>query len=237
MENSAMESASAISQTPVEAVQTQPSERMFSQSQLNEIVGNAKRDAVQSYINKNTSQQSTFQEVSRPTYTGHALSEEDIGRIAAEKAAETIESQRKEWEQSQRQQLQDEEIKRIVSSYSQKMSVGKEKYSDFSEVVNDSVMAQFPFVVQLLSDHVENAEDVAYELSKNIYKMHYLNSVCEKDMGLGISEIKKLSGSINSNVNTSQVRTPNAPLTQQRPSSGTDSGVLSIKDYRNKYRG
>jgi hypothetical protein len=211
-----------------ETIQSQeivPTERLFKQSELNEIVGRAKHDAVESFKRQNIQQQPVIR-----TDTAKSLSEDDVKRLASEE----LNRHREQWQES----VNTDQAQRIVKNFWDKISPGKEKYQDFDSVAGNIDFQHYPNVVQLLAEHVDNASDVLYELGKNRLKLSGLESIANRNSRDAIYEVKRLSESIKSNESASQVKSPNSPLTQQRPSNtGTDSGVLSMADLKRKYRG
>ena len=232
MDNSVMDNASDMSQTPVETAQ-QTQERLFKQAELNEIVGRAKHDAVESYKRQ---QQQTQQQA--PQYSqapaSKSLSEDDVKRLTGEE----LNRYREEWTRESQERMNAEAAERIVNSYKEKISAGKDKYEDFEAVTNNVDMRYYPNVVQLLAEYVDNSHDVLYDLAKNRSKLYQLESTCQHNPQDAIYEIKRLSDSIKANETHSQMNTARAPLSQQRPSNtGTDSGnTLSMRDLKKKYR-
>ena len=233
MDNSVMDNtASDINQSPAEQP-TQLNERVFKQSELNEIVGRAKHEAVESFKRQQTQQAPQHASI-EPPHSQKSLSEDDVKRLTTEE----LNRQREEWERQNLERQQAETAKRIVSSYQEKIAAGKDKYQDFEAVTNNVDMRYYPNVVQLLAEHVDNAADVFYDLARNRTKLHQIESVCQHNPQDAIYEIQRLSTSIKANEDISRVKSSNSPLSQQRPSNtGTDSGgALSMKDLKNKYR-
>lgn len=220
-------------QPPVEAVVQKPTERMFSQSELNEIVGRAKHDAVESH-KRQQAQNAPQQHVPNDYANSQRhLSEDDVRRFTSEE----LNRQREEWEKQTQEKYHADTAQRIVNAYKEKIAAGKDKYQDFDTVTSNVDMRYYPNVVQLLAEHVDNASDILYDLARNRTKLSQLESVCERNPQDAIYEIKRLSDSIKANEEPSRMRTANAPLSQQRPSNtGTDSGALSMRDLKAKYR-
>jgi len=236
MDNSGMDTtASEISQTPVQEVVQQQNERLFKQSEINEIVGRAKHDAVESFKRQNTQQTSQQQYAQQPQAQRDALSQDDVRRLASEE----LSRQRDDWEKQTLERQQADAAQRIVNTYKEKIAAGKEKFEDFDAVTNNVDMRYYPNVVQLLAEHVDNASEILYELACNRYKLNNLETTCERNPQDAIYEIRRLSDSIKANDQSLNRRTSNSPLSQQRPSNtGTDSGgALSMADLRRKYKG
>lgn len=233
MDNSAMDSMSDTNQAQGQEaaqLQQQAQERLFKQSELNEIVGRAKHDAVESYKRN----QQPMQAQSPQPQTSRTLSEDDVKRLTGEE----LSRQREQWTREAQEKADAEVAQRIVNSYKEKIAPGKEKYEDFEAVTNNVDMRYYPNVVQLLAEYVDNSHDVLYDLAKHRTKLGQIEQLCSHNPQDAIYEIKRLSDSIKANDSTSQMKHANSPLSQQRPSNtGTDSGgTLSMKDLKRKYK-
>ena len=234
MDNSVMDNASEISQDNA-VNSTQSNERLFNQSELNEIVGRAKHDAVESYKRNNS--QSSNQQNQIPyqqSNVRNSLSEDDVRRMTSEEMAR----QRDEWARESQERANVEMAERIAANYHQKISSGREKYADFDKVVNEVNMQYYPRVVHLLAEYVDNSHDVLYDLANKRTKLHEIESLYERNPNDAIHEIRRLSESIKRNEEANQVKTPNSPLSQAKSSNiGMDSGsTLSWNDLKRKYR-
>lgn len=227
--------SAAVDIKPVpEVVLAQPNERLFKQSELNEIVGRAKHEAVESF--KRQGVQSVPQNHDVPSAVSKGLSEADVRRLSGEE----LQKRREEWHTEMAQQHYASEAKRVVDTYRNKINAGKEKYQDFDTVVNEDKLGKHYWnLIPLVADHVDNAADVIYELSRNKLKMHQLHSMYENNNAEdAIHEVLRLSESLKANEQAAAGKQANAPLSQQRPSNtGTDSGAtLSLRDLKMKYR-
>jgi hypothetical protein len=234
MDNSVMDNVSDTTQAQVQETAQQVQERLFKQSELNEIVGRAKHDAVESFKRQQQTQYAQQAPQSNQAQSSKSLSEDDVKRLTSEELAR----QRDQWAREAQEKADAEIAQRIVNSYKEKIAPGKEKYEDFEAVTNNVDMRYYPNVVQLLAEYVDNSHDVIYELAKNRTKLYQLESTCAHNPQDAIYEIKRLSDSIKANESTSQMKHANSPLSQQRPSNtGTDSGnTLSMKDLKRKYK-
>lgn len=237
MDNSGMDTAASdMNQTPAETAVQKTNERLFTQSELNEIVGRAKHDAVESH-KRQQAQQGSLQKTHEPQITSVSqkqISEEDIKRLASEE----LNRQREEWERQNLERQHADAAQRIVNAYKDKIAAGKDKYQDFEAVTNNVDMRYYPNVVQLLAEQVDNASDILYDLAKNRTKLYQLESACQHNPQDAIYEIRRLSDSIKANEQVLQMKASNSPLSQQRPSNtGTDSGAaLSMSDLKRKYK-
>lgn len=233
MDNGLDNTATDINQAPVDSIVQQQAERVFKQSELNEIVGRAKHEAVESFKRQQT-QQNQQQHAQAPQNTHKSLSEDDVKRLTGEE----LNRQREEWERQSLERQHAETAQRIVNAYKDKIASGKDKYQDFEAVTNTVDMRHYPNVVQLLAEHVDNASDILYDLARNRYKLNNLESLCERTPQDAIYEIRRLSDSIKANEESSQMKSSKSPLSQLRPSiTGMESGSLSWSDLKRKYRG
>lgn len=213
-----------------------PQERIFKQSELNEIVGRAKHEAVESFKRQQTQHVTSAPQTQQTqSQNQRQLSEDDVKRLTSEE----LSRQREQWAREHEEKVQMEEAQRVVNKFWEKMAPGKEIYEDFDSVAGNIKFQSYPNVVHLLVEHVDNVPEVLYELGKNRLKLSELENASYHNVEDAIYEIKRLSNSIKANDSVSNVRTPNAPLSQQRPSNlGTDSGTtLSMADLKRKYRG
>ena len=224
-----MDNVSDTNQTQAQETAQQIQERLFKQSEVNEIVGKRVNEAVESY-KRNQQQQ---QPASQPQ-TSKTLSEDDVKRLTGEELAR----QRDQWTREAQEKADAEIAQRIVNTYKDKIAPGKEKYEDFEAVTNNVDMRYYPNVVQLLAEYVDNSHDVLYDLAKHRSKLGQIEQLCSLNPQDAIYEIKRLSDSIKANESTSQMKHANSPLSQQRPSNtGTDSGnMLSMRDLKRKYK-
>ena len=233
MDNSVMDNTSDVSQAQ-EVPVAQVAEKMVPQSQVNEIVGNAKREAAERAVEAYKRQQAPAPQVQEPS-SYRNVSEDDIKRVTGDE----IKRHFTQIEQEAQERANVDAANRIVGMFKDKIVAGKDKFEDFESVTGNVAMQYYPNVVQLLAEHVDNTADVLYHLAKNRDKLYRLEALSSHNSSDAVYEMKRLSESIKANEEGSQARHPNSPLSQQRPSNtGTDSGgSLSMKDLKQKYRG
>lgn len=239
MDNGVIDNVSDISQTQIEPV-NQINEKMVPQSQVNEIVGNAKREAaeraVEAYKRQQTQVPQSPAEQHHNLSSNRGVSEDDIKRVTGDE----IKRHFTQIEQEAQERANVDAANRIVGMFKDKIVAGKDKFEDFESVTGNVAMQYYPNVVQLLAEHIDNTADVLYHLAKNRDKLYRLEALSSHNSSDAIYEMKRLSDSIKANEESSQARHPNSPLSQQRPSNtGTDSGSssLSMNDLKRKYRG
>lgn len=232
-----------VSRAQIAPAQT-AEERLFKQSEVNDIVKRAKYGAVEDF-KRNLNERPDYlqqkypdlaNQQNQPTNTQHnqiPQSEDNIRRLAAEEAQRL----RDQWVQEARNQAEVDNAKRIVENFWNKVAPGKEKYSDFEKVTGSIPYARFPNVVQLLASHIDNSHDVLYALGNDMMKLVQLEQTAREFPEAAIVQAQRLSQSLKDNEAASQVRVPNEPLSQMRPSNtGTDNGVMGVRDYRRKYK-
>jgi hypothetical protein len=182
-----MDNVSDTTQAQVQETAQQAQERLFKQSELNEIVGRAKHDAVESFKRQQQTQYAQQAPQSNQAQSSKSLSEDDVKRLTSEELAR----QRDQWTRESQEKADADIAQRIVNSYKEKIAPGKEKYEDFEAVTNNVDMRYYPNVVQLLAEYVDNSHDVIYELAKNRTKLYQLESTCGHNPQDAIYEIKR----------------------------------------------
>lgn len=230
-----MDSTSEMTQTPVEPITY--TEKMVPQSQVNEIVGSAKREAaeraVEAYKRQQTQTSSQSSQSITQDQSHRSISEDDVKRMTGEE----IKRHFGKLQEEAQERANMDAANRIVGKFKDKIVTGKEKFNDFESVTGNVEMQYYPNVVQLLAEHVDNTADVLYHLARNRDKLYRLESLSSHNSADGIYEIKRLSESIKANEGSSQPKEANSPLSQQRPSNtGTESGALSWSDLKRKYK-
>lgn len=238
------QSGSSSAVVPAQSAPSTPADdRVFRQSEVNDIVKKVKHEAVEGYKRLQSEQPQYVQQKeagrseqpyqSSQAPNANVISEQEIRRLTSDE----MQRERDRWMQEAKTKSQEDEAKRTVQDFWNKTAPGKEKYQDFDKVTGDIEYARFPNVVQLLARHVENSHDILYELGKDRIKMANLETLAAMSPRDAIIQAQRLSQSIKDNEAAKQVRVPNQPLSQLRPSNtGTDNGVMSVKDYRAKYK-
>lgn len=234
-------SSSGSSSESYSSSQTQSDERLFRQSEINDIVKKAKYGAVEDYKRKLAERPDYLRQKENDNYSSnyqsqpqHGLTPDDVRRMAVEESQRL----RDEWIQQAQLQEQQQQAQRIAQDFFSKLMQGKDKYDDYDKVVGDVDYARFPNTVQLLTSHVDNTADVLYELGKDRTKLAVLEQLSNMSPRDAMVQIQRLSQSIKENEAANKLRHANEPLSQMRPSNtGMDNGALSVRDLRKKYRG
>lgn len=234
--------SSSQSTAPVsQGVSQSNDERVFKQSEVNEIVKRAKYGAVEDFKRLQSEQPDYFQQKHGNNnqvdqqQNRNVNAESEIRRLAAEEAQRL----RDEWVKESRSQYETAQAHQIVQNFWDKVNPARTKYQDFDSALGAVDLRNYPDVVGILSNSIDNADDVLYHLLKNEVKMAELQRFANENRHhLAISQTKSLAQSLKDNDAASKVKLPNEPLSQVRPSNtGTDNGAMSVKDYRAKYRG
>lgn len=209
-----------------------PQEKMIPQSQVNEIVGRVKQEEKAKREEILRSQEQYRQQAAAPQQASsrESVSDDYVRRIIAEEAAR--------YRNEAQAQADEQAARRIVDTFHGKLEAGKQKYEDFDKLTGDLDFRRFPNTVQMLAEHLDNAHDVLYELSKNRAKMAQIEMTARDFPQEALYDLRRLGDSVRKNEEATSTRQANAPLSQQRPSNvGTDSGsVLSMRDLKAKYR-
>lgn len=218
-------------------------ERTFKQSEVNDLVGRVKHEAVERYkrsqeVDRNRYEEPGYREQQEsartaPTQPQRPMDTDEIRRMAAEEFQRFMEKN----QQEAFRRTQEQEAERIAAEFFTKFDAGKKKYDDFDKVTSDLDLQAIPNVVRL-ANMVDNTADVMYELAKNPAKIANLQQLISISPKMAFSEMKRLAESIKTNEEAAEYRAPNAPLSQMRPSNtGTDNrGALTVSDYRKKYK-
>jgi hypothetical protein len=221
MENMASDNSSHEQQA-AQAIQ----ERLFKQAELNEIVGRAKHEAVESYKRQSAATASHQPHQEQP----QSLSEEAIRRITAEE----LYRQREEFKTNLLKQENEESAKKIVTAYQQKLKEAVQKYGEF-DAVNAVDISVFPNVVQHIIEDTDNAEDVLYSLASKPSKLLQLQMLSERSPTNATYEIKRLSKALKAQETIPTLKQAKPPLNQQSSSSsGKDvpKAQMTIADFK-----
>jgi hypothetical protein len=233
--------SSQISQVqPAASPQEAPrEERTFKQSEVTDIVKRERNEAVDRYQRLQREQPEYAAQKygnavqQQPTQSGQ-FDESHYRNIAAEEAQRL----RDQWISEANTKHQEDLAQKTVQNFYSKVQQGREKYQDFDKVTGQIEFAAFPNVVQLLADHLDNSADVMYELGKDLSKMEVLESMAIRSPKAAILQAQRLADSLKANEQAANIKHPREPLSQLRPSNtGMASGVMSVGDFRKKYKG
>jgi hypothetical protein len=256
MVNGDNQSSSNFAGVPVTPSSTQTtsapteSERTFRQSEVNDLVGRAKNEAIERYKRESSmashntpqNQQAYAPQPNQQQYTPPAphqvpnISQDEVRRLAAEETQRL----RNEWAQESNIKAQEQDAQRIASEFYTKVGAGEGGMQAFEKVIQDSGvdLRSIPYHVQL-ANMVENTREVMIELANNPSKIGMIQNLIDIDLkagrqpNLAMAEMRRLSQSMKDNAHAKNFKAPNDPLSQMRPSTaGTDTGARSVSDYK-----
>lgn len=207
-------------------------EKVFKQSEVNDLLGRAKVEAVERYKRSAGQPPSPSNQPLHQQHLEHMQSEENIRRMAAEEAQHL----RDKWIEDAQRTAHEQEAKRITSDFLTKLEGGKSKYQDYDQVLGDFEFGAIPHVVQMAT-MLDNTADIMYDLAKNPSKIGNLQQLIQISPKLAYAEMQRLAQSLKDNESAQGVKMPNQPLSQMKPSNtGTDNGAMTVSDYRKKYK-
>jgi len=216
--------------TPAQPSQ-QPAEKVFTQSELNEIVGRVKAEernrysttAVQQPQSQDTQQ--SQQQNTQPTQLGGMpqLTEAQVKQLIEQHAPQVLS-----------QQLQQQQVYNMNMQYVQKLEAGKTGIADFdTKVAALNLPAHLELIPLLNSVDASIAADVTYDLAENPQKFANLKVLNMMNPQLAAQELNKLAESVRKNKTASQAKFPNEPLGQIKTSvTGADNSPLTVADLK-----
>lgn len=207
------------------AEQSQPEERLLRQSEVNDIVREAKRHAAEK------ARQEALKELApQPVQSLGGMQQmtpEEIRKLIAEESARSLQNQ------AQAMQLQ-----RLATDFSSKIAASKDKYPELEAELNGMDLGRIAAIIDF-ANQMDNTADVMNDLIENRHKIaNVMQLVSLNDLSGARKEIQKLSNSIKANEEAKNLPKPPDPLSQVKPSPiGSDGGGLqSVKDFRSLLR-
>lgn len=227
--------------TPVQQQPTQTeNERTFRQSEVNDIVGRAKHEAIERYKREaSVASHTNFSQTQPPHVSG--LTEDQYRKLASEEANRA----RDEWLLDQQRNAEEQNAQKTVNEFFTKVGAGEGGIEEFNKLVNDVGvdLRAISYHVQL-ANMVDNTRDVMIDLLNNPSKIGVLQNLIDIDLRAGrqpqlaLKEMQRLSDGLKRNQTAEKFQPANEPLHQLRPSNaGTDNkGALTVADYKARYR-
>jgi len=212
---------------PIGKNEEQPDEKLLKQSEVNEIVGRARREGTEkgkketlAAIQQQMAYQSPPPDQQVPPQmedTAKTLGREEMQRMI-------IEESQKMAQQALAQQT--------VNEFVQKINAAKDKYSDLEQTIAQLNLPMVPDLVTI-ANSMDNTVDILYDLAKNPSKFANVLMLTTTAPHLAHQEIQKLSVSIKRNEEAKNQQHAPEPDNQIRPSiTGTDNGSMSVSDLR-----
>jgi hypothetical protein len=221
------------STTPASGNQTQ--EKLLRQSEVNDIVGRVKHE---SYEKGKTEAQAEWQrnqsQTSQNTSQNNQQTIGGMSQMTPDEIRKLVKEASKEASlQTYQEAEQQVAAQKIVGEFVGKINRGKDRYSDFEQVVSPLQLQTIPQIVAL-SNKFDNTEDIIYDLGKYPAKVAPLVTLAAIAPHLAEIEMRKLSEDIKSNQNSAnKEQNVREPHSQMKPSNiGNDNGAHSISDLR-----
>lgn len=205
-------------------------EKMLTQSQVNLIVKDkVKRAAEQARMEA----EQNFRSQNDQSKPNNGLDIEGLKESLKKDVYDQFMGDLEHHQQQMQQEQQDKHLKGIVDQYYIKMGKGSELFDDFNEIMGDFEPDKFPNTTLLVAQ-MENAPEIMYELASNPSKLLEIEGLAKRSKGMADNQLKKLSASINTNLQAKQnVQNAPKPLSRLKSSSvGADTGKMSMKDLK-----
>lgn len=211
---------------------SQQAEKMISQSQADAIIKSRIKETADKTEQRVRQEYASYVPATSSLggMTSPSLTKEDVERIATDAANKQHQSLAEQYQKTEAQRQGQKTIDEIMT----KLNAAKDKYSDFDEKVGP-LFSEHLGDIWVLANGVENTADVMYHLSENVEKISLIDGLIRRDPtgALARRSLAKMAESIKLNEQAAHVKTPNAPLSQIKPSPvGTDNGSTTINDLR-----
>lgn len=206
-------------ETTTESAQPAKQEQMLPQSQVDRMMGKARKDA---YAKAKADAIAEYQRTSQPTTNMGG-----VEQLTPERIEQMV-------QEATDKRAREAYANKVANDFLSKMEAGKTKYTDFEDTVNALNLPMAPEIVDW-ANSLDNTADVVYEIAKNPTKFTTILNLARGGFGqLAQRELQKLSASIKQNDSAKdQASAIQEPLSQIRPSTvGTDNGKMTIKDLR-----
>ena len=204
-----------------------PVEKMLKQSEVNEIVGRAKKEAAEKALRESEHMRNMQQQQSQSNSVQQSIGgmpNLDINQVR----------------QAVNQLAQEQYDYNVGSNFLRKVEDFKNKNPEFAKNFDDLDIGSLPLPVVHVFNSFDNITDILNHVV-NTSPKDYLQLVASAAATpkLAMRELQKLSESIKANQAALQTKIPSAPLSQVSPSTtGTDNGKLKVSDLRklNSYK-
>ena len=226
--------------TPATNESSHKAEKLFTRDEVAKIANAEKQKAVE----KAKKEFETAQHLqTTPTASAAPIVSNDIAQSTqAPLTAEQITQVQQVIANQATVQAREMFINNAVTNFTAKINDAEKRYEDFHQTVNGLELGKMPpqnlRAFAALLNVADNGADVLYDIAKNPSKFITVINLANANPNLAIREIQRLSQSIKDNDNVSKAKTANPPLSQISPSpTGSDTGTLTIKDYKKMFRG
>lgn len=212
-------------QNYMESTPSAPAEKSYPASKMQEIVRHATRNIA------DKAKKEAWEEAERhfSTEKQPTLNEDSIRGVISDEFNKQInahsEKQLKDW--------QEREGNRIATELFGKINADKDKYPDFSSLVNEVPLSTIPGIAQLALNF-DNTTGVLHEMLSNPLKAMMLEQFAKTNPKAAEKELRKIAESIKLNEQAKNAKLPNEPLSQLKTSTaGVDNGSpTTVSDFR-----
>lgn len=210
---------------PATRTETKPSEKLFTQSELEKIVGRTREQVRDEYYNRGKQEALSELNKQQNNQVNTTQNMGGISQLNDNQIDEIVEKKLKDRADAQA-------ANQIAYDFVGKMQAAKDKYSDFEETVAQLNLPAHPHIVYW-ANSLDNTADVVYDIAKNPEKFAGILMLAQSAPELARRKLSELSNSIKKNEEALKQPNVNEPLSQLRPSSvGTDNGSMKVRDLR-----
>lgn len=212
-------------------------EKMFTQSQVNKLVGATRKKVREEMMQPQNEQVSAqpMQAVQSSSQTP-AIDEQKLRQLVAEETDKKI----KETAQEQQKEAYKQQVQQFANSFGQKFEAAKVKYPQLDQSFNDlNLINNLPLLGALHS--LDDVGGVINELHQNPEAFAKVNDLLRTAPAMAQKKLHQMAASIKANEEAKKAedaKSVSEPLSQMSPSmANTDSGKRSSADWANYYKG
>lgn len=221
---------------PVVAPSAAPSEKSFTQSQVNRIMGDLRKELRETQAEKTRLESQFSTQNQSVTSVGgmQSWTPDDLRRIAAEEAQKTHETITQQYQQRMMQQ----EGQKVLDSFVNKLQAAKEKYPDIEEVVGTLPLDKMASVIGLATS-MDGTADIMYEIGKHPSKLAQAMMLANLSPDHARGLLNEIGQSIRLNEQAKNFIPPREPLSQisASPVSMDNGSAQSVSDFRRMFKG
>lgn len=214
---------------------SQPKEeqqRIFTQAELDKIVGKEKLQVKQqAYAKGRQDAMNELQQQQNPQQQPMQQQQDNsLAGVTDERLRQMIAEQSQHLAQQQH-------LNQIQNDFAHRVASVSGKYDDFNELVSPIINGQaaIPLDVQALANSMDNTGDICMELLRNPEHIGKLRGLMAdpSTQNFAYQAMQKLSNSIKTNEAAKTAKATPEPLSQLEPSyTSSDNGSYTVSDYK-----
>lgn len=221
--------------------QEHQSEKLIPQSKVNQLIGEAKRNAAQKGYKQAISELQQSNLGSNDTRDDTVNVNHSTGNVSDIRKiiAEELQANQKQIQDQIRTEQAHQHHQKVITELASKINVAAEKTPDYAETLSQvNNFSETPLVLHY-ANMVDNAGEVLYELAKNPNKaVQIISAIQSGSPSIAKSLVNSLSKSIKNNQQASSDKIPDEPLSQLKPSNlGIGKAPSDASDLVRKYKG